>query len=185
MDCGKLPPYGGCAVSANRPAEVLGKQVERPLPGGFGRRPCIVGQWTPAVSPLPRRIQIGWQVFIRGEQLVEHWTRYETCMFLVGFRALCADCGQPFTAKATKTNWRAKQVSRRCEKHRRLGAYVDNLKSPIAIVGMPHWAKPDRDRIKQTAKRKRYGAARAQKLPPRPRTKPRAPQTPPAPSYLD
>jgi hypothetical protein len=93
---------------------------------------------------LAKKAQIGWQVFRRREATTEYITRYGTCIDLVCFNALCAKCGEPFMAKASKRNWRSKQLVRRCERHRQPGSPVRNDKPPIPISDMPLWAKPAR-----------------------------------------
>lgn len=70
---------------------------------------------------LRKKVQIGWQVFRRREYTVEYITQRGTCVDLVCFDALCAKCGKPFMAKASKRNWRSKQLARRCEWHRQPG----------------------------------------------------------------
>lgn len=94
------------------------------------------------MAELPKKVQIGWQVFRRREATSEYITQSGMCIDLVRFDALCATCGAPFLAKVTKTGWRRKELSRRCERHRAPGVYVNNDKPPVPVVEMPWWAKP-------------------------------------------
>lgn len=116
------------------------------------------------MKKLPERQQIGWQVFRRlGDDFDYFPTKRGCYAHLVRLEALCAKCGKPFEAKATKRNWRSKQLARRCERHRKPGARVNNDKPPVLIAKMPTWAQPVTKLIKSTAAKKRYSTAK--KLP--------------------
>jgi hypothetical protein len=139
------------------------------------------------MAELSKKIQIGWQVFRRREATSEYITRYGACIDLICFDALCAKCGKPFMAKASKRNWRNKQLARRCEWHRQPGSRVRNDKPPIPVSDMPWWAKPARQaRGSSTATSK---APKKRVAPRRPLRRPRLPAEPPRdpahPSYLD
>lgn len=132
------------------------------------------------MAELPKKVQIGWQVFRRREATSEYITRSGMCIDLVRFDALCATRGQPFMAKATKSNWRRKELSRRCERHRRPGKLVNNEKPPVPIAEMPWWAKPASWR----KSRPRKPVALQRRLQ-RPQRSAEAPAEPPLPSFLD
>lgn len=110
------------------------------------------------MTKLAKRIQIGWQVFQRRETFADHWSKHDTYMELVQYDALCAHCGKAFLAFASKSNWRKKQVRRRCDRHKKGGAWVDNLKPPIKPAAMPWWARPIQKLVKKTASTRRYAA---------------------------
>lgn len=129
------------------------------------------------MAKLPKKAQIGWQVFRRREATSEYITQSGMCIDLVRFDALCATCGQPFMAKATKTRWRRKQLSRRCERHRAPGVYVNNDRPPVSVAEMPWWAKP--------ARWARGGSGKVRRAPGTPRKPLVRPAEPALPSYLD
>lgn len=138
------------------------------------------------MADVKNTIQKGWQVFrLRGTSS-EYITESGRCVDLLHFDALCATCGRPFMAKATKSNWRAKLVSRRCERHRQPGSRVRNDKPPIPIAEMPWWAKPARQ-VKAAGKTRK--PPKKPIAPQRPLLRPRLPTEPPRsptrPSYLD
>jgi hypothetical protein len=123
------------------------------------------------MADLPEKIQKGWQVFRRREATSEYVTQSGMCIDLVRFDALCATCGAPFSAKVTKTGWRRKNLSRRCERHRRPGVWVNNDKPPIPIAEMPWWAKPapwrkSRPRTARKAPRKLVAPRKRPQVPP-------------------
>lgn len=135
------------------------------------------------MAELPKKVQIGWQVFRRREATSEYITRFGTCIDLVRFDALCATCGQPFIAKATKSNWRSRQLARRCERHRRPGVWVNNDKPPIPIAEMPWWAKPapwSKSRPSKVSKAPKRPVAQRMRL-----QQPAEMPEPPRPSFLD
>ncbi|EAQ34807.1 hypothetical protein NB311A_19592 [Nitrobacter sp. Nb-311A] len=139
------------------------------------------------MAELPKKVQIGWQVFRRREATSEYITRSGMCIDLVRFDALCATCGAPFAAKVTKTGWRRKILSRRCEPHRRPGAYVNNDKPPIPIAEMPWWAKPapwSKSRPGKVHKPPRKPVEPRRRLQ-RPQQPVKAPAQPSRPSFLD
>jgi hypothetical protein len=104
------------------------------------------------MKTLAVKQQIGWQVF-QFWKFRDYWMRNGCCIELVEFRSVCADCGKPYLAKATQTSWRARQLARRCEIHRSAGKPVNDLKPPIKLSALPWWARPDRDKIKKTARK--------------------------------
>lgn len=136
------------------------------------------------MAELLKKIQIGWQVFRRREATSEYITRSGMCIDLVRFDALCATCGQTFMAKATKSNWRRKELSRRCERHRAPGIWVNNDKPPVPVAAMPWWAKPAPWRKIRPRKAPRKPIAPRKRLQ-RPQLPVKAPTQPPRPSFLD
>lgn len=94
------------------------------------------------MAELKQEVQIGWQVFQRRDAMSEYVTLSGREIDLVRFDALCATCGRPFMGKATKGNWRNKNLARRCQRHRQPGVWVDNDEPPIPIENMPLWARP-------------------------------------------
>jgi hypothetical protein len=136
------------------------------------------------MAELPKKVQIGWQVFRRREATSEYITQSGMCIDLVRFDALCATCGAPFAGKVTKTGWRRKELSRRCEQHRTPGVWVNNDKPPVSIAEMPWWAKPASWRKSRPTKAPRKPIAPRKRLQ-RPQRRAETPDEPPRPSFLD
>ncbi len=113
-------------------------------------------------GPLPEARQIGWQMY-RRIGFRDHWLVNGSHIELVRFEAICATCGRPFAATATKTDWRRSRLSRRCERHKARGLPVDNLKAPLPRSKLPAWARPDKGAIKATAARRRYAKSPSQR----------------------
>jgi hypothetical protein len=95
-------------------------------------------------SRIAPRLQIGWQVF------QEVGSRpYDTIgglnVSMVRYESHCATCGTRFEGLATRGNWRKRELTRRCDGHRRVGLYVDNLSPPVPLTALPVWARPRTD----------------------------------------
>jgi hypothetical protein len=136
------------------------------------------------MAELPKKVQIGWQVFRRREATSEYITQSGMCIDLVRFDALCATCGAPFSAKVTKTGWRRKNLSRRCERHRAPGLYVNNDKRPVPVAEMSWWAKPASWRKSRPKKAPRKPIALRKRLQ-RPQRPAETAAEQPRPSFLD